>query len=387
MVLILLILFLPWMEGLNQNQEIYLQNCPSQNVSLPCTPAQIDEFISSQLKDDLDIHAVLSKVYIPGVCYHERTKYCPTELISCNNSFNHGYNFSIKGECISKHEKCSLFHLKDSCQNLVCNQSQYLCHPKGCIPLNALCNGRCLPLKKIKSSLHQPSNTSTKISQIHKHPEYYERRIKCGNSCLSRDESKNLYDCGGECKNKSEPCRDPGENICPQHYILCGADTCIDKFEHGRVLEKTGFPEYFSCSGVCTPASKPCRENNTLHCQNGYWMCKGKEECILQEEIGREGSVWFTQLCDGIPQCKDGSDESASQCFKVYSLQISITCALLFFLLPSLAFFICYYRNHLTVLISKLRSGITQRDSVQDKSYLGNEDEMFLRGVAPEDVD
>jgi hypothetical protein len=29
---------------------------------------------------------------------------------------------------------------------------------------------------------------------------------------------------------KSEPCRAVGEDICPQHFSLCGADTCIDRY-------------------------------------------------------------------------------------------------------------------------------------------------------------
>ena len=29
---------------------------------------------------------------------------------------------------------------------------------------------------------------------------------------------------------KSEPCRAPGAIICPQHFTLCGGDTCIDRW-------------------------------------------------------------------------------------------------------------------------------------------------------------
>ena len=28
---------------------------------------------------------------------------------------------------------------------------------------------------------------------------------------------------------KSEPCRAPGAIVCPQHFTLCGGDTCIDR--------------------------------------------------------------------------------------------------------------------------------------------------------------
>ena len=67
----------------------------------------------------------------------------------------------------------------------------------------------------------------------------------CGNSCLTREEAKHKYHCGGHCQvlsglyfvivlkikhqGKSEPCRSKEEAICPQHYQLCGGDTCIDR--------------------------------------------------------------------------------------------------------------------------------------------------------------
>ena len=76
--------------------------------------------------------------------------------------------------------------------------------------------------------------------------ESYERRVMCGNSCLTREEAKHKYHCDGHCQvlsglyfakllnikfqGKSEPCRSKEEAICPQHYQLCGRDTCIDRW-------------------------------------------------------------------------------------------------------------------------------------------------------------
>ena len=50
---------------------------------------------------------------------------------------------------------------------------------------------------------------------------------------------------------KSEPCRAPGAIICPQHFTLCGGDTCIDRW----VLVECGLYAYLGTCAI-TPSGK-----------------------------------------------------------------------------------------------------------------------------------
>jgi len=384
-LLILLLWFLPpWLDGLSENQRKYLLNCPNQNRTLPCTPADIDAFIYSHLQQAWDLQSVLSKVYIPGVCYENNYKYCPTLLQSCLNVDNYGYNYTIKGECKPKINACSPFTSVHSCGSLPCSQNQYLCHPQGCIPVKSRCNGKCVPIRRLVETLTPNS------SYIQADEYKLEKRMLCGNSCLTRKESKGRYHCGQKCQLKSSPCRAQGEELCPQHYTLCGADTCIDRFVQARVIQSTGFSDYFSCGGVCTPASLPCTEDNgTTTCQNGYWLCEDKEQCILKQEIGRERGVSYSQFCDGVSHCRDKSDETYYQCFIVYMNEILLLAVFLTIVVPASILFIFVYRKEVLAMMLKGCALICPQsiESIHGKSYQGNEDEMHLRGVAPEDVD
>ena len=102
---------------------------------------------------------------------------------------------------------------------------------QGCVPMISQCNGEC-PLmvatatknnnktKLIISStstttrsttLQNWSTTNTKVwaltdlsfksrKKLFQEAESYERRVMCGNSCLTREEAKHKYHCGGHCQ-------------------------------------------------------------------------------------------------------------------------------------------------------------------------------------------
>jgi len=384
---IFLLTFFNRLNGLSENQIKYINNCPKQNLSLPCLPSNIDQLVAKHANNN--INNILAKVHIPGVCYTARHRFCPTLLRRCLNNLNYGLNYSVSGVCIGKGEACPPLREENSCNLLAfCDHTSYLCHPQGCIPESDPCNGKCPP-KQTKIHLVQewdntsasPNDSSSQAFMLDEAETVLEERRLCGNTCLTRNESVDVYNCGHQCQAKSKPCAAAGENICPQHFTLCGADTCIDRFVENLTVSETGYPGFYSCIGVCTPAVVPCRENTTVHCQFGYWLCSDQKQCILRNEIAKQG-FFFSQLCDGIYHCKDGSDENYAQCFWAYIVEVLVCLVLFVFTLAGLFFCLFHYRKKLFDL-----TRLTAGEVLSGKSYLGNEDEMHLRGVAPEDVD
>ena len=178
--------------------------------------------------------------------------------------------YIISGACIDKYEQCPRLTIQDICAGEMCSQDQYLCHPavsflpfntppsilvlptQGCVPLISSCNGACPTLPNTHGRRHRNLSTmghkllgSTQLTEVTQSPARLDRRILCGNSCLTKDEARNKYHCGGvcqvpvqhivttgyhfNCQVKSEPCHSAGEHACPQHFELCGEDACIDR--------------------------------------------------------------------------------------------------------------------------------------------------------------
>ena len=123
---------------------------------------------------------------------------------------------------------------------------------------------------------------------------------------------------------KSEPCKSETDDICPQHYDLCGLDTCIDGFLQDKSIAATGFKEFYSCNDACTHSSVPCMAitNKTEYCPHGYWLCEDKLQCVLKG-YGLASGDFISNLCDGTEHCKDGSDEHFSQCLEVVLVLIT----------------------------------------------------------------
>jgi len=359
--------------SLTHKSRRYLDLCPTQNRSLPCDPTNLDGFMSSNLKSMQDIKTILSKAYIPGGCYHLTDKYCPHTLSSCLSSQNMGYSWTVQGVCLHKSVHCPRLTVEEKCGDMQCSPERYLCHPKGCIPLISHCNGACpnLPSFSQKENLLNYSKSSSlylneQTSSSSQFVKKFQRRILCGNSCLTKEEARNKYDCGGVCQVKSEPCRAKDENICPQHFSRCGEDICIDRFLQDKAIAATGHPEFYSCSDICTHHSLPCfsPSNQSLACQTGYWLCEDQTQCVLQGLDVR--GTFFSNLCDGQMQCKDGSDESFYECLQVYSYEATLTTILLVVVLPFLlSLLYCYRAGFVSIFTGPV--------DVQGKSYHRNE--------------
>ena len=68
-------------------------------------------------------------------------------------------------------------------------------------------------------------------------------------------------------------------------------------------------------------SSAPClASNKSKVCPGGHWLCEDQQQCILRGHSfslssGREGFI--SNLCDGVRNCRDGSDERFTQCLQV----------------------------------------------------------------------
>jgi len=348
-------------EMLTDSQRLYKQMCPNQNTTLPCNPTNIDVFLASQLEAGHNLPEIIAKTFIPGTCYSSTTKYCPTILSSCRSTHNLGYHWTLQGSCLHKSEQCLPMMIEEECEDKRCPNDHYLCHPMGCVPHISACNGLCP---------NHLNNTGG-------------RRILCGNSCLTKDEGRNKYDCEGVCQVKSEPCLVGGEVVCPQHFEICGEDTCIDSFVQEKWLVSTGYPLYYSCLGECNHSSTPCLlSNNSMTCPPGYLLCQDQLQCVLQGLHVRD--IFFSSLCDGHQDCMDGSDESYYQCLQVYAYEATVMSLTLLGVFSVLILVICCLRSN---LVEVKFYGRTKMLDMQARTYARDEDEMHLRSVAPEDVD
>ena len=140
-------------------------------------------------------------------------KYCPHIVSSCMSDQNMGFNWTMVGVCIAKHQDCPELVIKDVCSDVQCAQDHYLCHPKvssskspvclllktpaliciqGCVPKISQCNGQC-PQLSLQSSVGVIMNQSQSWQNK-------ESRVLCGNSCLTKEEAKHKYHCNGQCK-------------------------------------------------------------------------------------------------------------------------------------------------------------------------------------------
>ena len=84
------------------------------------------------------------------------------------------------GVCISLQSDCPSVSVVSACQDVECPADQYLCHPQGCVPRVSHCNGLCPRLTNLSRGAAD--------------------RVLCGNSCLSREEARNKYQCGPHCQ-------------------------------------------------------------------------------------------------------------------------------------------------------------------------------------------
>ena len=95
-----------------------------QHRKYPCNPVDVDVFVETHKRLNHDVAEAISKVilinyslsstnshlspilvtqsYIPGGCFSDHKKYCPTRLQSCLQPYNYGYKWSISGGDVSR---------------------------------------------------------------------------------------------------------------------------------------------------------------------------------------------------------------------------------------------------------------------------------------------
>ena len=79
-------------------------------------------------------------------------------------------------------------------------------HSQGCLPHISHCNGLCpslpsLPTESVTQQTNQSRNLNKQKLTLNKlKTKQHQRRILCGNSCLTKEEARNKYHCGGVCQ-------------------------------------------------------------------------------------------------------------------------------------------------------------------------------------------
>ena len=168
---------------------------------------------------------------------------------------------------------------------------------------------------------------------------------------------------------KSEPCESVNGRECPQHYELCGDNTCVDSFVQQSWVETTGYPLYYSCRGECNHSSSPCPlANMTITCPEGYWLCQDNNQCVLSGV--QLDDIFLSSLCDGHIDCKDGSDESYYQCLQVYAYETTVLAVTLLCVLFILTCITCCFRSNIIEIKFYGRAKLLD---MQAKSFSRNE--------------
>ncbi|XP_043922260.1 SCO-spondin-like [Protopterus annectens] len=208
------------------------------------------------------------------------------------------------GKCVMYIHRCDGH---DDCgdysdeRNCVCGQNEFQCEDSRCLSRTKVCNG------KYDCSSGIDELVCTAPGQVTCAP----GQLACGDgSCISISLA-----CDGvsDCKDGAD------ENL-----IQCLIGTLappgtlrpVSLSDNQTTVIRKPCSEYeFPCgSGECTPLGWVC--DNEMDCSDGSDEDTCNRTCALNEfqcQYSKE-CIHDVQLCDGIPQCRDQSDESIDNC-------------------------------------------------------------------------
>ncbi|CAF0941452.1 unnamed protein product, partial [Brachionus calyciflorus] len=290
--------------------------------------------------------------------------YCTNEQFKCRN-----------GTCIDLRKKCDGvldcddFSDEMNCPFVNCDSKYYFkCNNGSCIPLSWKCdsdndcgdasdeancsagqcdpitqfechgqNGRCIEKSLVCNGRNDCSNNydEENCPEVQCQP----GQFKCllDNICINATKKcDGLYDCPS--RTDEQDCRfNPIRTTCHEDEFSCGTSgstftrraTCIPKYWvcDGHVDCDNGQDEascptiecpqdYYKCNNSkCIPNSWRCDNEDDCGDNTDEKNCPGKSTQCRPDQFKCAGSmdvcVNYTQLCDNVVQCPDGSDEGA----------------------------------------------------------------------------
>ncbi|XP_024941719.1 modular serine protease isoform X2 [Cephus cinctus] len=202
-----------------------------------------------------------------------------------------GSRISLSDVCNGKPE-CpdSSDELRKLCQHVVCPTSMYRCAYGACVSRDSRCDG-------LQDCTDGSDELHCQVTEI-----CSDREFQCVNSteCISLSKICNGYpDCLDSSDESSILCN---EYPCPMHTYHCLYGGCV----HQEVI-CDGIKDCIDGSdendAVCAAINCVGDECQNYKCRDGEFSCDSQGQCLPESKV-----------CDGVHQCRDGSDENSKMC-------------------------------------------------------------------------